>query len=353
MAEDVVQRRDQSDNAQDLVAGADENHGQAEAGENDADVLDRAVGQQALEVVAQHRVQHPEQGRGRADDQQHQPPLPLDVADQVIGDADQPVDRHLEHDTAHERGDVRRRHRMRFRQPRVQRHHAGLHAEAEEGEREGDRGPGGGEFRRAHGAEGEPAAEAGEHAETQQDRQPADVRHQQVQKRRAPVGGVLVLIRHQEIARDRHQLPRDHEHEGVVREQDQQHAEDEQAGEQAERRKRLAVFRVGVFAQVAGGEQADGEHQQADHGEEESGKRVEPQMPFEPRQAERQQVRRGHLVDQGPGAGEDRQHAADTEQDGRAVTQQAGITVGAQCQDTGGQSAGQGQISESQGRQAF
>ena len=41
---------------------------------------------------------------------------------------------------------------------------------------------------RAHRIEGEIAAEAGEHAEAEQDGQRADVRHEQVQKAGAPVG---------------------------------------------------------------------------------------------------------------------------------------------------------------------
>ena len=179
---------------------------------------------------------------------------------------------------------------MRVRQPDVQRHHARLDAEAEEGAGKGDRRPQRRQLGRAHLVEGETAAEGGEHAEGQQDHQGADVGEQQVEEGGVAVGGVLVLIHHQKISGKRHHFPEDHEHQGVVGEQHHLHAEHEERGEHPERRQGLGRRAARELARVAGAVERNRDHQRAEQHEEKAGERIDPQMPVEPGQAEREPV---------------------------------------------------------------
>jgi hypothetical protein len=71
-----------------------------------------------------------------------------------------------------------------------------------------------------------------------------------------------MLERHQKIAGDRHQFPGDHEEEGVVGQQHQQHAGDEQPAEQAQDRKVMLTFFIS--RDIAGPVQADGANGDAD-----------------------------------------------------------------------------------------
>ncbi len=70
---------------------------------------------------------------------------------------------------------------MRFGKPDVQRHDAGLRAEAEQGEQEGDRAPERREVLGTHVGEGVVAGVALQHAEAEQDADRADVGDQQVE----------------------------------------------------------------------------------------------------------------------------------------------------------------------------
>src|SRR3989338_7861251 len=150
-----------------------------------------------------------------------------------------------------------------------------------ENQRKSDGSPSDGQIRRAHGFEGETVAETGYHTETEQYREAADVGHEQVQKRRAPVGGVLMLVGHEKIRRDRHEFPRDHEYERVVREQHQEHSENEKAREKSERRQ-LPDFCVRIVLQVPRCVETHREHQQADDAKEETRKDVQSQVPLKP-----------------------------------------------------------------------
>ena len=87
---------------------------------------------------------------------------------------------------------------------------------------------------------------------------------------------------HQRPRRQRHELPRDQEREGVVGEHDQLHA-----GEKGRIERQHALRRRFVPA-VAEREQARARGAEIDHGEEERGERIDAEMRAEPRQAERQ-----------------------------------------------------------------
>ena len=83
---------------------------------------------------------------------------------------------------------------MGLGQPHVQRHDAGLGAEAEQREHEGDAAPSGGRLQRPHGVEAVIAGAGLQHTEAQQDRDRAEVRDQEVKVARAPDLGVAVVL---------------------------------------------------------------------------------------------------------------------------------------------------------------
>ena len=113
---------------------------------------------------------------------------------------------------------------MRLGQPDVQRQDAGLGAEAEQREEERDASATRRRsVHRAHRAERVVAAAALQHAEAEQDRDRADVRDQQVEEAGAADLRDAVVGGDEEERRQRHRLPRDHEHVGVVGDQHQRH----------------------------------------------------------------------------------------------------------------------------------
>ncbi len=230
VVERVVEHGGQRDRGEQRLAVRLEQDGEADAGDDDADVLDRRVGEQPLHVGLHAGEDHAEQRRREAQHQRdHAPPPELPVQ-QVEGHAQQAVDRGLQHHAAHQRRDRRRRRRVRLGQPDVQRQQAGLGAEAEQRQEEGDAGPRAGQHHRAHRAEGVVAAAALQHAEAQQDGDGADVRDQQVEEAGAPDLGDAVVGGDQEVRRQRHRLPGHHEHVGVVGDQHQRHRGEEQRG---------------------------------------------------------------------------------------------------------------------------
>ena len=86
----------------------------------------------------------------------------------------------------------------------------------------------------AHGGKTETVGETGQNAVGEKQKGAADHRHQQVDEGRPAILRVVVLKNHEEIAGDRHQLPGEHEGEGIGGQQHQQHAGDKQAGEQCQ-----------------------------------------------------------------------------------------------------------------------
>ena len=87
--------------------------------EDDADVLDRMISQQALEVVLHQCVEHAEQGRARPDRKDRDAPPPPGRSRQFEHDPHEPVDGDLRHDPAHQRGDMTRRRGVSERQPNM------------------------------------------------------------------------------------------------------------------------------------------------------------------------------------------------------------------------------------------
>ena len=190
---------------------------------------------------------------------------------QIEADAQQAVDRRLQHDSAHHRRHGRGRRRVRFRQPDVQRQEAGLGAEAEDGEQEGHARPGAGRVEGAHRGEGVIALRPGQHAEGEQDGDRADVRDQQVEVAGAADFGVAVLGDDEEVRGQRHRLPGDHEGVAVVGDEDADHAREEEVVEQAVQAGRGAFAR----AKVAGGVDRDAGASGAEEQQEEGRERVD------------------------------------------------------------------------------
>ena len=138
--EDVEQRRGERERRRGRHAVGLEGEREAEADEDDADVLDRAVGEQPLEVALHEGAEHAEHGGDAAEREHDDAPPPGRRAEQIEDDADEAVDRDLGHHAAHQRRDVARRGRMGERQPDVQRHEAGLRAGAEQHQHQDEAG---------------------------------------------------------------------------------------------------------------------------------------------------------------------------------------------------------------------
>ena len=140
--EAVIQERDQGECSEGGHADAEEYDREPEAGEDDADVLDRGVREQPLHVGLGRGEHHTVQRAEEPEGQRHEAPPPLGMPKQIEGDAQHAVDGRLQHHTAHERRDRRGGGRVRFRKPHVQGHEPRFGPEAEECEQEGDQRPG-------------------------------------------------------------------------------------------------------------------------------------------------------------------------------------------------------------------
>ena len=122
---------------------------------------------------------------------------------------------------------------MRFGQPDVQGHEPGLGAEAGERQRERDARPPGAELEVAHRLEAVVSGAGLQDAEAQQDGDRAEVRDQEVEVPGAADLGVAVVAGDEEVRRQRHRLPGHHEEVGVVGEEHQRHAGEEEVVAQA------------------------------------------------------------------------------------------------------------------------
>ena len=149
--------------------------------------------EQALEVVLLQRVEHADDGRDRAEDEHRPAPRrgsgPVERGEKVEAEAEDAVDRDLEHHARHQRRDVARRRRVRAGQPDVQRHHARLGAEPDEREHEQrlSRRAVEAARRRAQGREVEGARPLGQGKERDEQQGRPGVRHHEVEEPRARV----------------------------------------------------------------------------------------------------------------------------------------------------------------------
>ncbi len=188
------------------------------------------VREKPLQIVLHQGVEDPHDRRHEPEDQDKRAPPPGEMADQVEDNPYDAVDRGLEHHPAHEGRDVRRRHRVRFGQPDVERDHAGLGRKPEECQEERNSGPSRREDRPAHGIEGiplktlEPRSEAGHDPEREKDSDGPHVSHDEIEKSGPPVLDFLVLEKHEKVGSRRHHLPGDKEEQCVIGQDHQEHS---------------------------------------------------------------------------------------------------------------------------------
>ena len=216
---------------------------------------------------------------------------------------------------------------MRFGQPGVQGQDSGLAPESDQGQKERDGRPARGRRHLPHGLKAVVAAAALQRAEAKQDRDRAEVRHQEVEIARAADLRVSMITGDQEVGRQRHRLPAHHEEVGVVGQQQQRHAGKEQVVVKALQPGRRAF----AFAEVAAREQRHPGRHRTEQQQEECGQGVETGVERQVGQAQRQHSRQRRFEDRRQRHGGERQasqcadrkqHSAD-EADARGC-QQAG-----------------------------
>ena len=251
------------------VAGGDAEHAQAETEQDDADVLNGGVRQQPLEVMLAQGMDHAENARGHAEQEDGLRKERGRVAEQQV-DADDAVDAHLDHHPGEQGRDVAGRGRVGVRQPDVQRQDARLGAEAGQGEEEHralhPRGHG------RHTGEGERAGGLVDQAEGGQNEQGAGLGEQEIDGA-GPAGlSTFEVVEHQAPGGDRHQLPGDGEGHHVAGQGDQGHGHHEQAEtERADRGPPGGCRFVQVVVGVEGEHRRNEQHRQQEQG----GDRVE------------------------------------------------------------------------------
>ena len=173
---------------------------------------------------------------------------------------------------------------MRLGQPHVQGHETRLRPKPGKREKKRRRRPGGRQVRRAHRIEGELPTAALQHAEGEQDRDRSQMSHEQVDEAGATDLGDAVLRGHEEVGRERHQLPGHHEAIGVVGEQYPAHAGEEQVVLQAEQSRRGPL----TLPEIAPGKHRDAGGRGSEEQKEEARERIEPQMERQVGETQRQ-----------------------------------------------------------------
>lgn len=169
-----------------LVARGFAQRGDAESDEDDADVLDRGVGQQAFHVVLHGCEDHAPQARDDARrEQDHSGGVQEGLFAQRGRHAQDAVDARLDHHARHQGRDVRRGCGVRLRKPDVHREKSSLHAEARQEHQQQRQSRLRAEVV-AQRAERGGAAGRVEPYEADDEQHEADVHHNQVGERRAP-----------------------------------------------------------------------------------------------------------------------------------------------------------------------
>jgi hypothetical protein len=117
MVERVQERRRHRHRRSEVLAVGAKSEREPQRHEDHADVLDRRIGEHALEIAVEHGIEQAQHRRHRAEDDRRQRPPPGRRSEQVEGDAHEAVDGNLGHDAAHQRRHVTWRRRMGERQP--------------------------------------------------------------------------------------------------------------------------------------------------------------------------------------------------------------------------------------------
>ena len=250
--------------------------------ENDADVLDRVVGEQSLEVVLHQSVENAEQGGARPDHQNRNAPPPIPGSRQFKDDPDEAIDGDFRHHPAHERGDMARRRGVGERQPHVQRHDPSFRAGADQRQQEREAGHAGRRAGRAHRVKGVAAGGAREQGEGQQQRERAETRHHDIDVAGARVVVLAMVGHHQRPRGDRHELPRQEKAVGVVGDEHEIHA-----GKECRKERQHALGRA-LRSSFAKAVEASRGAAKIDDDKKERRERVDAEMGADPRQTEGQ-----------------------------------------------------------------
>ncbi len=195
--EDVEEGRSQRERRRGRHLVRLEGERQAKADEDDADVLHRVIGEQALEVVLHQGVQHAHHRGHAAYQRHHGTPPPARRPEQVEHDAHESIDRDLGHDAAHQRRDMARRRRVGERQPDVQRHETGLGTGADQREHQDHGGYLCRRRRLANGLERIASRRPGEQAEAEHQRERSQARHDEIEVTCEGVARPAVMRHHQ------------------------------------------------------------------------------------------------------------------------------------------------------------
>ncbi len=262
MVQHVIETGGHADRGERRMTTRERHHPGTHTEQDDADVFDAVIGEEALEVVLHQRIEHAENGRQSADQKDEDAPRQSRQTQTKGAEPNDAVDPSLDQDAGHQRRNTAGRGGMRFRQPDVQWDDARLHGEAEK-EKHEDGIP--------HGTRDDVAGE--EHRERDRPRRGRQdeerrhqrarrhVRHHQIQVRRPPSGAYLVLRRHQRGRGQCHQLPGEEEGDHVAGDEDELDGEEQDVEGDAEKHGPLIERRM---ARVADAEERDrhGEHRQ-------------------------------------------------------------------------------------------
>ena len=282
MVDDVHQRGGERQRRGPVKPVGPEGERQPKSDEDDADVLDGAVGEELLEILLHHGIEHADERRAAADGEHDHGPPPFRLAEEVEHDPHEAVDRDLGHNAAHQRRDVARRRRVRERQPDVQRHEAGLRSGAEENKHQDQPGerprlPSGLDV-----GEGVAPVRPGKEREGEKETQGPEARHDEVDVAGAQVLRLLVMRHDERPGGERHELPGEEEGEGVVGEDDEVHAGEERREERQDAHRRRFVLAMAERIEARRGAA------EIDDGEKRSRERIEAEVRADPGQAERQ-----------------------------------------------------------------
>ena len=172
---------------------------------------------------------------------------------------------------------------MRFGQPHMQGHDAGLGAKAKNRQQKRHRGPERRQGLLPHVGETVVAGVGLQHAKAQQDGDGAKARHRDVKVASAAHLGDAVVGGDQEVRGQRHGLPHHHEGIGVVGQHHARHAGQEHVVFQAHQAGRCAF----TLAEVAGGKDGYAGRGSTDQHQEIGCQTVQPQVEVQARQADR------------------------------------------------------------------
>jgi hypothetical protein len=196
MVEHVEQRSRQRQGGGDVHVVGAKRQRQSEADENDADVFDRVIGQEPLQIVLHQGIQNPDGGADPAERQDRELEPWIGRAGKIQNDADEAVNADFRHHATEQRRRMAWRGRMGEGQPDMKRHQAGLRSGAEKSEHHR-------QCRRERRVRSEPdglesvaARRTCQKPEAQKQAEGAEARHHEIEESRPAVCGIAMAREH-------------------------------------------------------------------------------------------------------------------------------------------------------------